>query len=422
MYFIDSLYRSVKLDISNFDHNRIDLGSFFVINQTLKYGDVMSVKQSIENISNLAKVLNQTFYERQDEVRILLLALCAKEHVFFLGKAGVAKSMIIEAIAKSTDCSYFESLLCKDSKADQLFGPFKISDLKKDMRNRNTKDMMPEADLVFLDECFKANSTVLNNLLKIMNEKKFYNNGTWNDIPLKSLFGASNELPQDKSLKALYDRFLFRKEVVNINKSANFASLMKSKIDLSNIPKVTFSDFDAVYKAAQEVEDCDKTITALFNIKKQLGITSDRKCLKAYKAMKVAAVLSGRDKVNQKDLMILRHIFWDKPEEETEVSACIGKFVGSKVKDAIALTQKFTNALGIDPSLMQDSEALISKIESLGTEENTQMLTGVRRSCAGIELELKLLSEEDADCIDIYENYCDYWRTLKKSLQKAIGL
>ena len=76
----------------------------------------MSVQQSIDNISNLAKSLNSMFYERQDEVRILLLALCSKEHVFLLGEAGVGKSLIVEAIAKSMDNRYFDILLGKDSK------------------------------------------------------------------------------------------------------------------------------------------------------------------------------------------------------------------------------------------------------------------------------------------------------------------
>ncbi|MGI9554825.1 MAG: AAA family ATPase [Vampirovibrionia bacterium] len=382
----------------------------------------MSIEQSVKNISDLAKSLNETFYERQEEVRILLLALCAREHVFFLGKAGVAKSMIIEAISKSTDCSYFESLLCKDSKADQLFGPFKISDLKKDMRNRNTDNMLPEAQLVFLDECFKANSTVLNNLLKIMNEKKFYNNGQWNDLPLKSLFGASNELPQDKSLKALYDRFLFRKEVKSIHSGKNFLSLMKSNISLNSLPKVSWKDFDSIYEASKTVKDCDKVIESLYKIKKQIGITSDRKCLKAYRAMKVAAVLSGRDKVCQKDLMILRHIFWDTPSEEAEVTAAVGAFVGSKVKDALSLVGRFLSELGLDPNLVKDSEDVIKAIKKLANESNVSILSNARRSCSSFQEELDLMAEEDDDCSEIAGSFSDYWQELQNSLKSAIGL
>lgn len=382
----------------------------------------MSVQQSIENISNLAKSLNQMFYERQDEVRILLLALCSKEHVFMLGEAGVSKSLLVKAIAESLESSYFESLLCKDSKADQLFGPFKISDLKKDERNRNTKGMLTESEIVFLDECFKANSTILNNLLKIMNEKEFYNNGQWNDIPLKSLFGASNELPQDQSLKALYDRFLFRKNVSSIQKQNNFASLMKSSIDIKSLPKVKYEDFENVYNASKTVEDCDKVIGALYRIKKDLNITSDRKCLKAYKAMKVAAVLSGRDKVSVKDLLILQHIFWDKPQDIAEVSAKIAQFVGSKVKDAVSLVQRFLSQLGLDISLASDSDQCIAKIKALGKTENMSLLASVRKDCSNIEAELQALADEDDDCIEIHEQYKDYWKAFQTALKSSIGI
>ena len=69
---------------------------------------------------------------------------------------------------------------------------------------------MPEANLVFLDEIFKANSAILNSLLTLINERLFYNNGTPVQVPLMSVIGASNEYPEEEEgLEALFDRFLF---------------------------------------------------------------------------------------------------------------------------------------------------------------------------------------------------------------------
>jgi len=382
----------------------------------------MPLQESINNINSLGKSLNSMFYERQEEIKILLLALCSKENVFFLGKAGVSKSLLIEAVSHSLDSTYFSSLLCKDSKADQLFGPFKISDLKKDQRNRNTNNMLPEAEIVFLDEIFKANSTILNNLLKCTNEKQFYNNGKWNDIPLKSLFGASNELPQDKSLKALYDRFLFRKEVKSIGRKKNFIDLMKEQPNIEDLPKISFEDFDQVYQASKQIEDCSRVIEAFYNIKNDLKITSDRRCVKAYRAMKVSAVLGGRSKVTPKDLMILQHILWDEPNEHTEVCAKIAEHVGSRIRDAVALSQKLLLELGLDPNVITNYDEAVKQIKMLGVPENTSLLSKARRSCANIEKELEEMANEDEDIIEIYEQYRDLWAVFQDSLKKSIGL
>src|SRR5204863_2828154 len=75
---------------------------------------------------------------------------------------------------------------------------------------RRNEGMIPEAEVVFLDEIFKSNSAILNALLTLLNERKFNNGGTVVDVPLLSVFGASNEVPQDESLVAIFDRFLLR--------------------------------------------------------------------------------------------------------------------------------------------------------------------------------------------------------------------
>lgn len=390
------------------------------LSQKPNKGDVMSVQQSIDNISNLAKSLNSMFYERQDEVRIILLALCSKEHVFFLGKAGVAKSLIVEAVANSMDKKYFDVLLGKASKAEDLFGPYSITQLKADKRVRVLDDMLPEADIAFLDECFKANSTVLNKILKVMNERKFKNGSQWVDCPLKTMIGASNELPQDKVLKAMYDRFLFRKEVKSLSKKANFIRLMKEQPDLSKLPKVAYEDFDNVYQAALSVESNDKVLESLWKIKKDLKITSDRRCVKAVKVMKVAAVLAGRTKMSSKDLAVLKYMFWDRPEQIKEVSAKIADNVGSKVRDAVSLSQKLLVNLGINPSLISNFDEAKAAIKKMNTAEHTPLLSETRRKVSHIQAELEAMADEDEECIEIVEQYKDLYSIFQATLTESI--
>ena len=129
---------------------------------------------------------------------------------------------------------------------------------------------------------------------------------------------------------------------------------MKKQPNLNDLPSVSFEDFQNVYQESLKIEDCDKVIDSLYKIKSDLQITSDRRCVKAYKAMKVSAVLRGAHKVSAKVLMILQHILWDEPSKQPEVSAKIAQYVGSKIRDAVALSEQLLRALGLDPNLLKD--------------------------------------------------------------------
>jgi hypothetical protein len=67
--------------------------------------------------------------------------------------------------------------------------------------------------VAFIDEIFKANSAILNTLLTVLNERLFDNGSQRLPVPLITLVGASNELPESEELDALYDRFLVRRQV-----------------------------------------------------------------------------------------------------------------------------------------------------------------------------------------------------------------
>ena len=117
-------------------------------------------------------------FERREEIEGLILAVLSRQHILLVGPKGAAKSMMIRMLAGSIQgAHYFERLLTRFTLPDELFGPVSISALKQDRFSRITRGYLPEAHFAFLDELWKANSSILNSLLAIINERLFYNDG-----------------------------------------------------------------------------------------------------------------------------------------------------------------------------------------------------------------------------------------------------
>ncbi|WP_230974498.1 AAA family ATPase [Treponema vincentii] len=163
-----------------------------------------------DRISALKNALSEGLYEKDEALRLALLAAIAGESIFFLGAPGCAKSMLARRIAKAfkTDgdgsVQYFETLLNQFSTPEDVFGNISLKGLNgegesgKEEYRRLTENMLPEADIAFLDEIWKASPAILNTLLTIINERKFHNGSKVQDVPLKALLAASNELPAKK--------------------------------------------------------------------------------------------------------------------------------------------------------------------------------------------------------------------------------
>jgi len=160
------------------------------------------------------------FVGREEEAKVAVLSLLAKQHCVFVGEAGVAKSALIRRLSQLVNCKYFYYLLSKYTVPDELVGAIDPIQYKQGKFVRNISGKLPQAEIAFIDEIFKGSSETLNTLLNIMNERIFVDtDGTVYNCPLHSLFGASNELPSDSELHAFYDRFLLRHFVKRIDAS-----------------------------------------------------------------------------------------------------------------------------------------------------------------------------------------------------------
>ena len=113
-------------------------------------------------------------------------------------------------LARLVDARYFEYLLTRFSEPNEIFGPIDIKAFREGTYVRRVEAMLPDADIVFLDEIFKSNSAILNSLLSILNERRFFTGSASIQVPLSSLYGATNEVPNDDALGAVFDRFLVR--------------------------------------------------------------------------------------------------------------------------------------------------------------------------------------------------------------------
>src|SRR6476646_7826242 len=165
-------------------------------------------------------VLKRRFVGRDEVVDLIALAVTAGEHLFLHGPPGTAKSALIRQFAMAVRGRYFEYLLTRFSEPNEVFGPIDIARLREGVVATVISGMLPEAEFVFLDELFNANSAILNNLLTVLNERVYRRGAETHRLPLLSLFSASNHLPDDEALRALFDRFLLRCHVKNLRPDA----------------------------------------------------------------------------------------------------------------------------------------------------------------------------------------------------------
>jgi len=269
--------------------------------------------------------LAKNLIERDIPVRLAFVAALAGEHVLLIGPPGTAKSELARRLRLAfTGQTYFERLLTRFSVPEELFGPLSIKALEEDKYQRQTDRYLPTASVAFLDEIFKANSAILNALLTLLNEREFDNGTDRIKTPLVSVVGASNELPQEEELLALYDRFLVRFHVGPVTEDG-FGKLLalrgQAEISIPEADRLTLQDIKHIREAARKVTvpaEVESLLKAMRKFCQDQKIpVSDRRWRKALFLLQVAAHTDGRSAVSVWDCWLLQHCLWHKPEEIT---------------------------------------------------------------------------------------------------------
>ncbi len=291
-----------------------------------------------QKIQTLLTQMNHGLVEREEAIKTALLTMLAGENLVLIGPPGTGKSMIARRVAEiletHQDAGYFEYLLTKFSTPEEIFGPLSITELKADRFKRNTAGYLPTVQIAFLDEIFKASSSILNSLLTILNERIFHNGSEPQKVPLLSLISASNELPTgEEELNALYDRFLVR-SFVDYVREDNLHKLFEATTDAPPFQKLTQHDLSHIQHAAESVTISTDIINIIRSIWAQHKTTfkedrrenlSDRRLKKIIQLLRVSAATNERKTVDLSDVMLLKNCLWNHYDNAEKVRDIIIK-------------------------------------------------------------------------------------------------
>lgn len=342
----------------------------------------------LERFKQLLGEMNRGIYEKETEISLSLLAALAGESIILLGPPGVAKSMVARQLKTAfRDAQSFEYLMSRFSTPDEIFGPVSIQKLKtSDTYERAVEGYLPTADVVFLDEIWKAGPAIQNTLLTVINEKIFRNGNREMHLPLKLLVAASNELPaKGEGLEALWDRFVIRIESRPIKLEKNFrAMLLDSHADfLGPTDSTDFSGFTGGLGHADFADNADfsdlkitseeyaewteridkigvkiEVLDAISAIRKSLRAVnvdeaaerrniyvSDRRWKNIVRLLRTSAFMQDREEVDICDLLPIYHCLWQEPEERDAIRNIVIRALFSPFADKLV---EMENALAED--------------------------------------------------------------------------
>lgn len=333
----------------------------------------------LERFKQLLGEMNRGIYEKETEISLSLLAALAGESIILLGPPGVAKSMVARQLKTAfREAQSFEYLMSRFSTPDEIFGPVSIQKLKtSDTYERAVEGYLPTADVVFLDEIWKAGPAIQNTLLTVINEKIFRNGNREMHLPLKLLVAASNELPaKGEGLEALWDRFVIRIESRPIKLEKNFrAMLLDSHADFSGSTGILGhadfadnADFSDLKITAEEYAEwaekiCkigvkEEVLDAISAIRKSLRAVnvdeaaerrniyvSDRRWKNIVRLLRTSAFMQDREEVDICDLLPIYHCLWQEPEERDAIRNIVIRALFSPFADKLV---EMKNALAED--------------------------------------------------------------------------
>ena len=341
------------------------------------------ILDTLGDLDEAANLLKASLVAKDELVELLITCVVAQEHLLIVGPPGTGKSEIVKRFAllctpdsggHNGRVPYFEYLLTRFTEPNEIFGPIDIAALQKgEGTRRNTKGMLPQAEIAFFDEVFKANSAILNALLAILNERIFYNGGERDGVPLLCAIGATNAVPDDEELAALYDRFLLRVWTDNVEESL-FPDLFQRgwKLERERIAErfgvklgnVTTTDaLRGLHEALGRV-DLSPVAHDYREVVRRIraeGIAlSDRRVVKLLKLIAASALRHQREAANPGDFWLLRHV-WNDPEQIPHLQTIVNPYVEAFAGETYSAERMLT-------AIHNDLELLATRSRDLSTD------------------------------------------------------
>ena len=334
-------------------------------------------------VTEILNPLKSAFVEKDEVIDLLGVCLAGGENLFILGPPGTAKSALVQELARRVEGRVFDYLLTRFTEPNELFGPFDIRKLRDGELVTNTEGMLPEASLVFLDELLNANSAILNSLLMVLNERIFRRGRETRKLPLLMVVGASNRLPEDDALNALFDRFLLRVRCEYVD-DERLIEVLESCLRLERNrdavqPTLSVDDLRKLqeYLVGVDLAPVRSVYVDVIRKLRKAGIAlSDRRAVKLQRLIAAGALISGRRAANVTDLWVLRYI-WDTDEQREVIAAVVQPVVDSGDEQAQAASHPRARA-----TRGPDAEELARNLERLQSQWNDGEETGddARRS------------------------------------------
>lgn len=273
--------------------------------------------------------MKAAFVGKDEVIDLLGVGLVGGENVFILGPPGTAKSALVQDLGRRLGGRVFDYLLTRFTEPNELFGPFDIRRLREGDLVTNTEGMLPEAEFVFLDELLNANSAILNSLLMVLNERVFRRGRETRALPTLMVVGASNRLPEDETLGALFDRFLLRVRCDDVP-AERLADVLHAgwMLEMNGAAAPAGLGVDDVRQLQRMLRDVDLAPirTAYLELIRRLryaGIRiSDRRAVKLQRPIAASALLCGRLRANVTDLWVLRYV-WDTDEQQEVIASIV---------------------------------------------------------------------------------------------------
>ena len=296
-----------------------------------------------KRINRFRTALGRFFVHKQELIDLMCVAAVAQEPLLIVGPPGTAKSDLVlkfkDALGMG-EGDYFEYMLTRFTEPSEIIGAIDIKELRDGKYIRRKEGKLPTAKLVFLDEIFKSNSAILNILLTIINERKFYQDGVPEPVPLRVMFAATNEIPEQGELAALKDRFVLKVQSRPVQ-DEHFTELIDIGLQNESYKGLNQKPWAEGHATLDDFLKANRYLTYLFSrrtadargedandrevffptdvfrefqrlvktlVREDKIFISDRKLVKLYKLFRVRAWLLSGGTVSRDDLRLLAYL------------------------------------------------------------------------------------------------------------------